>query len=206
MCRTKYRFDTVKFYEQFWKLQQILCNRDYVTKSPEKWNEVRDLLSDVLNAMAEIKDIGNSDDKEKVELDNTRIYLKLEQHEIEGPMSPIRLTRRQQHRAAAVLHRGISLPPADQRHQEPAVDLLPNPPVSEPPPQLSQQAAGADGRGAAHQDDAVAGAQDGGPQRPDRGDQQALGAREDVEPVEGDARDGASGEPPRGGARGDDGG
>lgn len=82
------------FYEQFWKLQQILCNRDYVTKSPEKWNEVLGVLSEVLNAMAEIKDIGNSDDKEKVELDNTQIYLKLEQHETEGPISPILLTLR----------------------------------------------------------------------------------------------------------------
>ena len=47
-----------------------------------------------MNAMAEIKDIGNSDDKEKVELDNTQIYLKLEQHETEGPISPILLTLR----------------------------------------------------------------------------------------------------------------
>lgn len=90
----KYTFDAVQFYEKFWSLQTILCNRDYVTKSPEKWSEVCGLLSDVLSAMGEIKDISNSADKEKVELDNTQIYLKLQPKETAGTLSSLPVTPR----------------------------------------------------------------------------------------------------------------
>ena len=75
---------SVGFYTKFWKLHSILCNRDYVVKSIDKWPEVKDLISSVLTSLSEVHELGRSEEKEKVELGGEQLYVTLEPVENEG--------------------------------------------------------------------------------------------------------------------------
>ena len=50
--RATYPTLTVDLYHRFWQLQEILCNRDYLSKSPEKWPELKTLLTTFLSDLA----------------------------------------------------------------------------------------------------------------------------------------------------------
>lgn len=65
-------------------MHSILCNRDYVVKSIDKWPEVKDLISSVLTSLSEVNELGRSEEKDKVELGGEQLYVTLEPVENEG--------------------------------------------------------------------------------------------------------------------------
>ena len=68
----------MNLFEKFWKLQTILCDRDYLSTSRQKWNEVRDLLTSVLGSVTSIKCNGRGQDKEPVDgLLGQKMYLEM---------------------------------------------------------------------------------------------------------------------------------
>ena len=62
-------------------MHSILCNRDYVVKSIDKWPEVKDLISSVLTSLSEVNELGRSEEKE---LGGEQLYVTLEPVENEG--------------------------------------------------------------------------------------------------------------------------
>lgn len=61
--RNKHKLNYTEFYKKFWSLQEILCNRDYLVKDPNKWHSFKHLVEDVLQEMEKIKDVIQSEEK-----------------------------------------------------------------------------------------------------------------------------------------------
>ena len=73
-----------EFYSKFWKLQEILCNRDYVTKEASRWDELHQLIRYVTKRMSEIKELTRAGELEKESLDLDKIYLNFQPQEFDG--------------------------------------------------------------------------------------------------------------------------
>ena len=73
-----------EFYGKFWKLQEILCNRDYVTKEVSRWDELHQLIRYVTKRMSEIKELTRAGELEKESLDLDKIYLNFQPQEFDG--------------------------------------------------------------------------------------------------------------------------
>ena len=76
---------TKTFFDKFWKLQNILCNRDYISKENLKWNELRDLLTSVLANVKSIKINGRAQDKEQFNgMVGQKLFVKMQPFEEKG--------------------------------------------------------------------------------------------------------------------------
>ena len=76
---------TKTFFDKFWKLQNILCNRDYISKENPKWSEVRDLLTSVLANVKSIKTNGRVQDKEQFGgMVGQKLFVKMQSFEEKG--------------------------------------------------------------------------------------------------------------------------
>ena len=73
-----------EFYGKFWKLQEILCNRDYVTKEASRWEELHQLIHYVTKRMSEIKELTRAGELEKESLELDKIYLNFQPQEFDG--------------------------------------------------------------------------------------------------------------------------
>ena len=73
-----------ELYSKFWRLQEILCNRDYVTKDVLHWEELHQLINFVVKKIGEIKELSRAGDLELESLGLEKIYLNLQPQEFDG--------------------------------------------------------------------------------------------------------------------------
>lgn len=78
-----------EFYQKFWKLQEILCNRDYVTKTPALWHDFKVLMEYVLREMEKIKDVTTAEEQNKGEMRTDQLFVKMNEVEDTGRLSLI---------------------------------------------------------------------------------------------------------------------